>query len=102
MTDVESAGAAAWQSEEKQHFRVEEELLLPAYAVHGDPADPIVMRMLQDHMLIRRDAERVANAPSVELSHNTADAISSTLPKRPIGSCAIMLAYPSGAPAATR
>ena len=44
----------------------------------------------------------VVKAPRVELSHNTADAISSGFPKRPIGSCAIMLAYPSGAPAATR
>jgi hypothetical protein len=44
----------------------------------------------------------VANEPLVELSHNTVDAISSGLPKRPIGSCAIMLAYPWGAPAATR
>jgi hemerythrin-like domain-containing protein len=60
---------AAWESE-KQHFRLEEELLLPAYAAFGDPADPIVMRMLQDHMVIRRDAERVANEPSVELLHD--------------------------------
>lgn len=68
--EVAAAFLAAWQSEEEQHFRVEEELLLPAYAVYGDPADPIVMRMLQDHMLIRRDAERVRKAPSVELLHD--------------------------------
>jgi hemerythrin-like domain-containing protein len=67
--ELAAAFLAAWESEEKQHFRLEEELLLPAYAARGDPADPIVMRMLQDHMLIRRDAERVASSPSVELLH---------------------------------
>ena len=60
---------ATWESEEKPHFRLEEELLLPAYAAHGDPAHPAVMRMLQDHMLIRRDADRVAHGPSAGLLH---------------------------------
>jgi iron-sulfur cluster repair protein YtfE (RIC family) len=61
---------AAWESEEKQHFRLEEELLLPAYATHGDPAHPVVMRMLQDHMVIRREADRLAREPSLELLHD--------------------------------
>ena len=47
-----------WNAEEKQHFRVEEELLLPAYAAHGDPDHPAIIRMLLDHILIRRDAAR--------------------------------------------
>ena len=68
-TEISDAFLAAWESEEKQHFRLEEELLLPAYAAHGDPGHPVVMRMLQDHMLIRRDAARLANDPSLELLH---------------------------------
>jgi iron-sulfur cluster repair protein YtfE (RIC family) len=70
-TATELAGVflAAWESEEKQHFRLEEELLLPAYAEHGDPGHPAVTRMLQDHMLIRRDATRLGNEPSLELLH---------------------------------
>ncbi|MGO9788560.1 MAG: hemerythrin domain-containing protein [Solirubrobacteraceae bacterium] len=56
-----------WETEEKQHFRLEEEVLLPAYAAHGDPGHPAVTRMLQDHILIRRDADRVASEPSLEL-----------------------------------
>lgn len=67
--ELAAAFLAAWESAQRPHFRIEEELLLPAYAVHGDPAHPVVMRMLQDHMLIRRDAARVADAPSVELLH---------------------------------
>jgi DUF438 domain-containing protein len=68
-TEIAGVFLAAWESEEKQHFRLEEELLLPAYAEHGDPGHPTVMRMLQDHMLIRRDATRLANEPSLELLH---------------------------------
>ena len=61
---------AAWEAEEKQHFRLEEEFLLLAYAAHGDPGHPVVMRMLQDHMLIRREAARLANDPSLDLLHD--------------------------------
>ena len=68
-TEIAGVFLAAWESEQKQHFRLEEELLLPAYAAHGDPGHPTVMRMLQDHMLIRRDATRLANEPSLELLH---------------------------------
>jgi iron-sulfur cluster repair protein YtfE (RIC family) len=61
---------AHWETEGKQHFRREEEVLLPAYAAHGDPGQPAVTRMLQDHMLIRRDADRAASEPSLELLHD--------------------------------
>lgn len=66
----------AWESEQKHHFRHEEELLLPAYAAHGDPAHPAVMRMLQDHMLIRRDAYRLSQEPSLELLHGLGQRLS--------------------------
>ena len=59
-----------WDTEQKQHFRLEEELLLPAYAAHGAPDHPTVIRMLLDHMLIRRDADQLANAPRLELLHD--------------------------------
>jgi iron-sulfur cluster repair protein YtfE (RIC family) len=68
-TEIAGVFLAAWESEQKEHFRLEEELLLPAYAEHGDPGHPTVMRMLQDHMLIRRDATRLANEPSLDLLH---------------------------------
>ena len=43
-------------------------MLLPAYAAHGDPHHPAVVRTLLDHMLIRRDATRLA-APDPALAH---------------------------------
>jgi hemerythrin-like domain-containing protein len=59
-----------WDAEQQQHFRLEEELLLPAYAAHGPPDHPTVIRMLLDHMLIRRDADQLASTPPLELLHN--------------------------------
>jgi hemerythrin-like domain-containing protein len=72
QTAAETARAflAHWDAEQKQHFRLEEELLLPAYAAHGAPNHPAVLRMLLDHMLIRRDADQLANAPPLELLHD--------------------------------
>ena len=81
-TDQTAAEAAAaflthWQGEERRHFRVEEELLLPAYAVHGEPDHPAVVRMLIDHVLIRRDAARLADQPPIELLHDLGARLSS-------------------------
>jgi hemerythrin-like domain-containing protein len=71
-TATETAGAflSHWNAEEKLHFRIEEELLLPAYAAHGECDHPAIIRMLLDHMLIRRDAVRLAGMPSLELLHD--------------------------------
>lgn len=72
QTAAETARAflAHWDAEQRLHFRLEEELLLPAYAAHGAPDHAAVLRMLVDHMLIRRDAARLANAPPLELLHD--------------------------------
>ena len=51
---------AQWAQEEQSHFRVEEDILLPAYAAHGEVTHPAVVRVLLDHVLIRRDALRLA------------------------------------------
>jgi hemerythrin-like domain-containing protein len=58
-----------WFEEERLHFRVEEEVLLPAYAAYGDPDHPAVIRTLLDHVRIRRDVERVAADADLELLH---------------------------------
>src|SRR4051794_29434838 len=60
---------ALWEREGRDHFRVEEDVLLPAYGKHGDPYEPVVARMLCDHVRIRQrtaallgDAEPSVNA----------------------------------------
>jgi len=49
-----------WIQNGQQHFREEEEILLPAYARHIPiETDPDVMRMLADHAAIRARTERL-------------------------------------------
>ena len=45
-----------WRAEGRRHFRVEEEVLLPAYARHGQVDDPVVARVLTEHVDLRRRA----------------------------------------------
>jgi hemerythrin-like domain-containing protein len=43
-----------WQQETNYHFREEEEVLLPLFARYGDAEQAPVVRMLVDHVRIRR------------------------------------------------
>ena len=69
-TEATRAFLSHWDTEEKLHFRLEEELLLPAHAAHGEPDHPAIIRMLLDHITIRRDAAQLAGTPSLELLHD--------------------------------
>ena len=42
-----------WEKEGSTHFAEEEDVLLPAYAGVADPAHPVVVRTLLEHLLIR-------------------------------------------------
>jgi hemerythrin-like domain-containing protein len=52
-----------WRRHGHAHFRVEEDLLLPAYAQFGDARHEAVVRVLTDHVLIR------ARASALEARH---------------------------------
>lgn len=58
-----------WNDEERSHFLLEEEVLLPAYAVHASPDHPAIVRMLLDHVLIRRDVAGIAHGAPLEALH---------------------------------
>lgn len=45
---------AYWAEHINHHFREEEEVLLPVFARYGNPAEPPVVRMLVEHIQIRR------------------------------------------------
>lgn len=45
-----------WREHGALHFRVEEDVLLPGAAPEVDPTDPAVVRVLTDHVEIRRRA----------------------------------------------
>lgn len=61
---------AFWHSHGAHHFRCEEDILLPAYAGHGDPRHPLVLEVLVDHVEIRHAAGRLERSePRVEALH---------------------------------
>jgi hypothetical protein len=65
ICDQEGAGDSKerflefWRNESEEHFRVEEEILLPGSGLPGPDQDEEVARMLSDHLAIRRGAARV-------------------------------------------
>ncbi|MFN8204809.1 MAG: hemerythrin domain-containing protein [Solirubrobacteraceae bacterium] len=63
---------AFWTSEGAAHFRLEEEVLLPAYAAFGDAHHPLVLRALGEHVEIRQRALAVAagGAPDIDALHD--------------------------------
>jgi Hemerythrin HHE cation binding domain len=54
--DVRRAFLDFWNGHGRLHFRLEEEILLPAFAGHGDPHHVLVARTLCDHVDLRRRA----------------------------------------------
>jgi iron-sulfur cluster repair protein YtfE (RIC family) len=68
---------AFWHADGAQHFRVEEDVLLPAFARYADPDDERVVRMLLDHVRIRAQAGRLQETaePVVEDLHTLGAAL---------------------------
>lgn len=69
--DAENAAAERlrfleyWETHGRHHFQLEEEVLLPAYAMHGDARHPLILRVLGDHVQIRAAAVQVARRAEV-------------------------------------
>lgn len=60
--DPEAAGReflAFWKEHGREHFRVEEEVLLPGWAAWGELDRSGVERMLEEHLAIRREVLRL-------------------------------------------
>ena len=69
--ELRSSTLGFWRDEGREHFRLEEELLLPAFARHVASDDPDIVRVLVEHVDIRRriaDLEREAHADPTTLS----------------------------------
>jgi hypothetical protein len=64
-TDVRAAFLSYWTAHGRTHFRLEEEVLLPAYAEYGDAHDPLVLRVLGEHVAIRQRADAVTAATAI-------------------------------------
>jgi iron-sulfur cluster repair protein YtfE (RIC family) len=52
-----------FEREGARHFRAEEEILLPAFARHSEADQPAVVRVLTEHVDLRRRAQDVAATP---------------------------------------
>src|SRR5215207_4253622 len=68
-TDANAAAARDaflrfWDQEGHEHFRVEEDILLPALARHSSPTHDAVVRVLTDHVDLRRRAADLAAEPT--------------------------------------
>ena len=61
--EARAAFLGYWESHGRDHFRLEEEILLPAYAGYGEAYDPLVARVLCDHVAIRALADALARDP---------------------------------------
>jgi hemerythrin-like domain-containing protein len=57
-----------WDHEGHQHFRIEEDVLLPAVAHHIAPTHEAVVRVLTDHVDLRRRASDLAADPTPPLA----------------------------------
>jgi iron-sulfur cluster repair protein YtfE (RIC family) len=58
-----NAFLAFWIEDGSRHFRIEEEILLPAFARHGSPQDEAVIRVLTEHVDLSRRAADIAAEP---------------------------------------
>jgi len=54
-----------WDLRGRAHLRLEEEILLPAYAASADAHHPLIARVLCDHLVIRSAAAQLVDSPSV-------------------------------------
>ena len=67
-TDVRADALRFWTTAGRAHFRLEEEVLLPAYARHGDPHHPLVARALCEHVAIRQRMDALARDAPPEVA----------------------------------
>ena len=52
-----------WRDQGRLHFRVEEEVLLPAFAAYGDAYHPLIATTLCDHVAIRQRVAALLSGP---------------------------------------
>ena len=55
-----------FEREGARHFRIEEELLLPAYARHAGFDEPAIVRVLTEHVDLRRRGQDLENSADLD------------------------------------
>jgi iron-sulfur cluster repair protein YtfE (RIC family) len=71
VTTSRESFLAYWQAHGQNHFRLEEEILFPAYAAHGDAHHALIVHALCDHVAIRHHAQALGgvNEPTLDALH---------------------------------
>lgn len=64
-----------WEPNGQEHFREEEEILLPVYERYGDISDPLVIEMLTEHVKIRSLIKQIIDSttPLIKKMHELGD-----------------------------
>ncbi len=65
--DARASVLSFWWTAGRAHFRIEEEVLLPAYAGYGDAYHPLVARALCEHVAIRHAIDALVDDPTPAL-----------------------------------
>jgi hemerythrin-like domain-containing protein len=67
--DPQEAAAAFldfWREDGSAHLRIEEEVLLPFWAAHADMDSEAFLRVVQEHLVIRREALRLETGDATD------------------------------------
>jgi iron-sulfur cluster repair protein YtfE (RIC family) len=71
MREARDTFLAYWDDDGRRHFREEEEILLPACAEFMDVEQPLVARVLTDHVWIRHLADQARGEdPTLAVLHD--------------------------------
>jgi hemerythrin-like domain-containing protein len=65
--DARARFTAYWQEHGEVHFRMEEQILLPAFAAYGNAHHPLVARVLCEHVAIRQRARELSEQAGAAL-----------------------------------
>jgi hypothetical protein len=64
-----------WEEHCRIHFRVEEEVLLPTWALLGTVDDAGASRLAREHLAIRAAALELIERPDLELAHDLGESL---------------------------
>ncbi|MGP4105912.1 hemerythrin domain-containing protein [Virgibacillus sp. L01] len=67
IEEIKQEADEFWNPNGQQHFREEEEFLLPAYAQYENVEQPEIIEMLLEHVKIRAQMDNLINAKDVSL-----------------------------------
>lgn len=82
IKEIKQEADEFWNPDGNQHFREEEEILLPAYAQHAEVNQPEIVEMLLKHVKIRAHMEKIINTDiSTDIMHELGELLETHIRK---------------------